>query len=52
MTKIAIKSDRSTSFEVIFPIMEQFVSTYSDVIDTTLGLIMTLAAQKGPIKFR
>ena len=38
MTKIQIKSEKLTSFGGIFPIMEQFDSTLSSVIDSTLDL--------------
>ena len=37
MTKIQIKSEKLTSFGGLFPIMEQFDSTLSSVIDSTLG---------------
>ena len=38
MTKIQIKSEKLTPFGGIFSIMEQFDSTLSSVIDSTLGL--------------
>ncbi|KGF45501.1 hypothetical protein HMPREF0647_02145, partial [Prevotella bivia DNF00320] len=38
MAKIQIKSERLTSFGGLFSIMEQFDSTLSSVIDSTLGL--------------
>ena len=38
MAKIQIKSEKLTPFGGIFSIMEQFDSTLSSVIDTTLGL--------------
>ena len=38
MTKIQIKSEELTPFGGIFSIMEQFDSTLSSVIDSTLGL--------------
>ena len=38
MAKIQIKSDKLTPFGGIFSIMEQFDSTLSSVIDSTLGL--------------
>ena len=38
MAKIQIKSEKLTPFGGIFSIMEQFDSTLSYVIDTTLGL--------------
>ena len=38
MTKIQIKSEKLTSFGGLFPIMEQFDSALSSVIDSTLGL--------------
>ena len=38
MAKIAIKSEKLTPFGGIFSIMEQFDSTLSSVIDSTLGL--------------
>ncbi len=38
MAKIQIKSEKLTSFGGIFPIMEQFDSTLSSVIDSTLGI--------------
>ena len=38
MAKIQIKSERFTPFGGIFSIMEQFDSTLSSVIDSTLGL--------------
>ena len=38
MAKIQIKSDRLTPFGGLFSIMEQFDSTLSSVIDSTLGL--------------
>jgi len=38
MAKIQIKSERLTPFGGIFSIMEQFDSTLSSVIDSTLGL--------------
>ena len=38
MAKIQIKSERLTPFEGLFSIMEQFDSTLSSVIDSTLGL--------------
>ena len=39
MAKIQIKSEEAHSFGGIFSIMEQFDSTLSSVIDSTLGLI-------------
>ena len=38
MAKIQIKSEKLTPFGGIFSIMEQFASTLSSVIDSTLGL--------------
>ena len=38
MAKIQIKSEKLTPFGGIFSIMEQFNSTLSYVIDSTLGL--------------
>ena len=38
MAKIQIKSEKLTPFRGIFSIMEQFDSTLSSVIDSTLGL--------------
>ena len=38
MAKIQIKSEKVTPFGGIFSIMEQFNSTLSYVIDSTLGL--------------
>ena len=38
MAKIQIKSEKLTPFGRIFSIMEQFDSTLSSVIDSTLGL--------------
>lgn len=38
MKKIAIKSEKLTPFGGIFPIMEQFSSLLSSIIDSTLGL--------------
>ena len=38
MAKIHIKSEKLTPFGGIFSIMEQFDSTLSSVIDSTLGL--------------
>ena len=38
MAKVAIKPEKLTPFGGIFSIMEQFDSTLSYVIDTTLGL--------------
>ena len=38
MAKIQIKSEKTTPFGGIFSIMEQFDSTLSSVIDSTLGL--------------
>ena len=38
MTKVQIKSEKLTPFGGIFSIMEQFDSTLSSVIDSTLGL--------------
>ena len=38
MAKIAIKSEKITPFGGIFPIMEQFDSNLSSVIDSTLGM--------------
>ncbi len=38
MTKVQIKSEKLTPFGGLFPIMEQFDSTLSSVIDSTLGL--------------
>ena len=38
MAKIQIKSEKFTPFGGIFSIMEQFDSTLSSVIDSTLGL--------------
>ncbi len=38
MAKIQIKSEKLTPFGGIFSIMEQFDSTLSSVIDSTLGL--------------
>ena len=38
MAKIKIKSEKLTPFGGIFSIMEQFDSTLSSVIDSTLGL--------------
>lgn len=38
MAKIQIKSDKLTPFGGIFSIMEQFDSTLSSVIDSSLGL--------------
>ena len=37
MTKIQIKSEKLTPFGGLFSIMEQFDSTLSSVIDSTLG---------------
>ena len=37
MAKIQIKSEKLTPFGGIFSIMEQFDSTLSSVIDSTLG---------------
>ena len=41
MAKIQIKSEKLTPFGGIFSIMEQFDSTLSSVIDSTLGLYTT-----------
>jgi len=38
MTKVAIKSENLTPFGGIFPIMEQFESMLSSIIDSNLGL--------------
>ena len=38
MTKVQIKSEKLTPFSGLFSIMEQFDSTLSSVIDSTLGL--------------
>ena len=38
MAKIQIKSEKLTPFGGIFSIMEQFDSTLSSVIDSTLGV--------------
>ena len=38
MTKVQIKSEKLTPFGGLFSIMEQFDSTLSSVIDSTLGL--------------
>ena len=38
MTKVQIKSEKLTPFGGLFPIMEQFDSTLSSVIDSTIGL--------------
>ena len=38
MAKVQIKSEKLTPFGGIFSIMEQFDSTLSSVIDSTLGL--------------
>ncbi len=38
MAKIQIKSENLTFFGGIFPVMEQFDSGLSSVIDSTLGL--------------
>ena len=38
MAKIQIKSEKLTPFGGLFSIMEQFDSTLSSVIDSTLGL--------------
>ena len=38
MAKIQIKSENLTPFGGIFPVMEQFDSGLSSVIDSTLGL--------------
>ena len=38
MAKIKIKSEKLTPFGEIFSIMEQFDSTLSSIIDSTLGL--------------
>ena len=38
MAKVALKSEKLTPFGGIFSIMEQFDSTLSSVIDSTLGL--------------
>ena len=38
MAKIQIKSEKLTPFGGIFSIMEQFDSTLSSVIDSSLGL--------------
>ena len=38
MAKIQIKSEKLTPFGGFFSIMEQFDSTLSSVIDSTLGL--------------
>ena len=38
MAKVQIKSEKLTPFGGLFPIMEQFDSTLSSVIDSTLGL--------------
>ena len=38
MTKVQIKSEELTPFGGLFSIMEQFDSTLSSVIDSTLGL--------------
>ena len=38
MAKIQIKSEKQTPFGGLFSIMEQFDSTLSSVIDSTLGL--------------
>lgn len=37
MTKVQIKSEKLTPFGGLFPIMKQFDSTLSSVIDSTLG---------------
>ena len=38
MVKVAIKSEKLSPFGGIFPIMEQFDSKLSSVIDSTLGM--------------
>ena len=38
MAKVAIKSEKLSPFGGIFPIMEQFDSKLSSVIDSTLGM--------------
>ena len=38
MAKVQIRSEKLTPFGGIFSIMEQFDSTLSSVIDSTLGL--------------
>ncbi len=38
MTKVQIKSEKLTPFSGLFSIMEQFDTTLSSVIDSTLGL--------------
>ena len=38
MAKVQIKSEKLTPFGGIFSIMEQFDSTLSSIIDSTLGL--------------
>ena len=38
MAKIQIKSEKLTPFGGIFSIMEQFDSTLSSIVDSTLGL--------------
>ena len=38
MAKVAIKSEKLTTFGGIFSIMEQFDSNLSSVIDSTLGM--------------
>lgn len=38
MARVAIKSEKLSPFGGIFPIMEQFDSKLSSVIDSTLGM--------------
>ena len=38
MAKVAIKSEKLSPFGGVFPIMEQFDSKLSSVIDSTLGM--------------
>ena len=42
MAKVAIKSKKLSPFGGIFPIMEQFDSKLSSVIDSTLSMVANL----------
>ena len=41
MAKVQIKSEKITPFGGIFSIMEQFDALLSNVVDSTLGLILS-----------
>ena len=49
MAKVAIKSEKLSPFGGIFPIMEQFDSKLSSVIDSTLGMRCRLWMSQGQV---